>query len=294
MDFSIYDSDQTLSWSEIEDMRKGKQIELEPVYTEALVPVDKCGGLRLHVLGSGSKGNCCVIEGPEGALMIDAGFSKKVAFERLDALKISRAKIKAILLTHEHSDHTKGLGVLSRGLQIPVYCTQRSSESRSVSKEVSPYIIHSRDSFDLAGIHIQTFPTSHDAREPIGFRFEGDGDAVSYVTDTGNLSAEAKELLSDARLLALESNHDPDMLKNGPYPYVLKQRIASETGHLSNVQAFEVLSTLISSRTQTVIGMHLSETNNKPDMSIKTLLPGIGTSPIKVYAARQNRPISYQ
>ena len=293
MDFSVYDTEQTQSWDDINALRNGKQIEIEPHYTEQALPIEKCGGLRLHVLGSGSKGNCCVIEGPEGALLIDAGFSKKVCFERLDALRISRAKIKAILLTHEHSDHTKGLGVIMRGLQVPVYCTNGTAMANAVSKEASPYKIHSRDSLQIAGIQIQTFPTSHDALEPIGFRFECGTDAISYVTDSGELSSEAQELLSDARIIALESNHDPNMLKNGPYPLILKERIASNKGHLSNVQAFEVLSKLLTSRTKTVVGMHLSETNNTPYISLKTLLSGIDGLPVKVYAARQNRPISY-
>ncbi|MDO5044750.1 MAG: MBL fold metallo-hydrolase [Coriobacteriia bacterium] len=291
MDY-LYDDNQAPIWDEIKKKREGKGLEIEPNY-DAIEPLGSCGGLRLHVLGSGSKGNSCVVEGTQGALLIDAGFSKKASLERLAALNIKPESIKAILLTHEHYDHTKNLGVIARALKVPVYATFGTASAPVVSKEVSPYLIHQRDSFDIAGIRVKTFPTSHDANEPVAFRFESDKDALAYLTDSGVLSAEAKELLGDARILALESNYDPKMLEEGPYPLYLKKRIASDTGHLSNVQALDALKEIISSRLQTIVGMHLSETNNHPEVSITAIRTLIQDESIKVYAARQNRPISY-
>lgn len=291
--FSIYDRDITISARELLKKRAQDRGPTPDPGKPDLPPITETGGLRLHVLGSGSKGNCAVVEGPEGSVLIDCGFSKKETFARLDSLGVARASIKGILLTHEHSDHTRGVGVLARGLHVPVYATYGTAQSPSVSREVSCVPVNSRDRFEIAGFEIVSFPTSHDAREPIGFRFEIDGDALGYLTDSGIISQEAFELLYDTRILALESNHDPKMLKEGPYPYQLKVRIASEKGHLSNVQTRDALRKLLSSRLKTVVGMHLSETNNTPRVSVKTVSEAVEPHTIELHAARQNRPHSY-
>lgn len=292
-DFSLYDEDTALTAEQILAARARDKGPTPDPAPHVLPPLQETGGLRFHVLGSGSKGNSCVIEGPEGALLIDCGFSKKETFARLETLGIPKSSLRAILLTHEHSDHTRGLGVLVRGLHIPVYTTYGTAQAPSVSREVACVPLHSRDQVTIAGIKVTTFPTSHDAREPIAFRFEADRDAVGYLTDCGTLSPESLELLCDTRILALESNHDPHLLQTGPYPYDLKVRIASDRGHLSNIQARDALATLVTSRLQTLVGMHLSETNNEPSLSVNTLVPGLSREGIGVFAARQNRPRSF-
>lgn len=249
--------------------------------------------LHLAVLGSGSKGNCAVISGPDGAIMVDAGFSKRETLRRLATCGIDPASIKALLVTHEHSDHIKGLGVVSRGLGLPVYASLGTADVASVRKQV-PDLVAMRDDDELvlAGIRVKAFPTSHDAADPVGFRFDCAGDAIGYATDTGYLTGEAAEALADVRLLALEANHDPKMLASGPYPYPLKQRIASDRGHLSNEQSAEALDALLCDRLEAVVAMHLSETNNEHRLPVD----GLGTTvarashPAQVLAAWQRTP----
>ena len=273
------------------DARRGFRLDPTPPPPP---PITEVGGLRIHVLGSGSKGNALVIESATTALIVDAGFSRKATLERLAAVGVPGEKIAGILITHEHSDHTRGIGVLSRYLKVPIYTSDGTAESRSVSREVSAYRIHNRDRFTVGDIGISSFPTVHDARDPIGFRFEADGDAVASITDTGILTNEIRELITDVRILALESNHDETMLRTGPYPLYLKERIASDVGHLSNLQARDELGSIACARLETVVGMHLSETNNRPATSEATLrtsleICGLGFG---IVAARQNLPIT--
>lgn len=268
----------------------------------------KDGSLLFHILGSGSKGNSSLVEGPEGFILIDAGFSKKELFYRMDLLGLSRSKIKGIILTHDHNDHSSGIGVISRGLCCPVYATDGTRLSPKISAQLSCLPIRDRDRFELAGIQISTFPTSHDANDSVGIRFETSDDSLGYLTDCGTLNAEILEMLSEVRTLALESNHDSHMLETGPYPYRLKRRIASEYGHLSNAQAAEALAQLWHPRLEYVLGMHLSETNNSAAKAQEALIKGIHniSSPhdqacaiaqlasreLLIAPAGQNRPLS--
>ena len=251
------------------------------------------GKLHLVVLGSGSKGNSAVIVGRDGSLLIDAGFSKKETLRRLELAGVDPASIRAILVTHEHSDHIKGIGVVSRGLDLPVYASRGTARTAGMRKQAPDVIAFSNsDSLSLAGITVTTFSTSHDAVDPVGFRFEQNGDAIGYATDTGFLTGPAREVLADVRLLALESNHDPEMLRTGPYPYVLKQRIASNNGHLSNVQSAAALDELLCNRLESVVAMHLSETNNLHELPEDSLRGVVARAdhPAHVAAAWQNRP----
>ena len=229
--------------------------------------------LRLHVLASGSKGNCSVVEDvPSGAcIVIDCGISKRAFMERLDACGLDPMCIEAILVTHEHSDHTKGLGVVTRGLarlgvRPPLYASAAvhaaSSELCALEDAVDMRHFARGDDLVLAGMTVHAFATSHDAAESFGFRFDYAGDALGFMTDTGIVTGEAYEVLRGCRVLALEANHDPDMLANGPYPYYLKQRIASEHGHLSNNQSAELLEVLLDDCLECVVGMHVSQNNN--------------------------------
>ncbi len=260
--------------------------------------------LRLHVLASGSKGNCAVVQDARtgACVVVDCGISKRAFMERLDACGVDPACIQAILITHEHADHTKGLGVVTRGLaklgvHPPLYASAAvhaaSTELRALEDAVDLRHFARGDDLSCAGMSIHAFATSHDAAESFGFRFDCAGDSIGFMTDTGIVTGEANEALRRCRVLALEANHDLDMLRNGPYPYYLKERIASERGHLSNAQSAALLEGLLDDRLECVVGMHVSQNNNTyrlPRMALADVLSRNG-HPARALTGFQDRPI---
>ena len=246
------------------------------------------GRLVLHVLASGSRGNAAVLEDTvTGAgVLVDCGICKRDFFARCVDAGFDPARLTDVLVTHEHTDHTKGLGVVMRGLakagcapriHAPSAVRAASAELRALEDSCEIVDMPVGEPFSIDGVGVYPFRTSHDAAASCGFRFEaapaGDGraDAVGYLTDSGVLTGEAREALVGVRVLAIESNHDAKMLREGPYPWSVKQRIASDVGHLSNDQALEALGALLSDRLEAVVAMHLSEHNNLPSLAIRAL-----------------------
>lgn len=264
-----------------------------------LVPWES-DGLRLHVLGSGSQGNCCVVESPDGLVLVDAGISCRQIVVRMEALGLDPEKVAAIVVTHEHTDHIGGLRVAAKRLGAPVFASEgtRASHAWAAAGCPAAEAVDARRPFTVRGVRITPFRVPHDAAEPLGFRFERAGDAIGYCTDMGTLTDEAGEYLRDARILALESNHDPAMLRSYPgYPAPLKARIAGDSGHLSNGQAASSLPALATSSTQTVVGMHVSRHTNLPSLCRETLLAGRRGIPgdagqLRVMVASQTTPLS--
>lgn len=269
--------------------------------------------LKLHVLASGSKGNAAVVENAETStgILIDCGICKRDFLARCTEAGFNPAHIKAVLITHEHSDHTKGLGVVLRGLAkcncTPmIYINSISLENSSTLQkiaadftvqELKPTTLKAtelqfkntkpEDTYlKAAGLSIYPFKTSHDSAASFGFRIEHpDGDSLGFLTDSGIVTPESHTALKNVRILALEANHDERMLKNGPYPYVIKQRIASEFGHLSNAQATEELTALINENRientrepETVVAMHVSQNNNEYRLARQALEEAISTT----------------
>ena len=229
--------------------------------------------LALHVLASGSRGNAAVIEDTETGkgVLVDCGICKRDFFARCDEAGFDPANLEAILVTHDHTDHTKGLGVVLRGLAKLGIEPQLLVDDavRAASREVAALedacdlrALSTGEALSLAGMQVHAFRTSHDAASSCGFRLECGGDAVGFMTDTGIVTAEADEALRGVRILALESNHDVRMLADGPYPYPVKRRVGSDFGHLSNVQAAEELEVLLSDALEHVVAMHISQNNN--------------------------------
>lgn len=239
--------------------------------------------IHLYVLASGSKGNAAVIQGPEGSVLVDCGISRRALHQRAEAVGCDLSAVRAILLTHEHSDHTGGLSVVVNHFDGPLYTTAGTATGRRFLSGLPFSLIDDDAELDLAGMHVRCFPTSHDVNDPMGFRFEvgsdpaaDDADALGWATDTGYLTDEALDALYGCRILGIEANHDDAMLANGPYPAYLKARIASATGHLSNTQCAEALQTLVTADTETVIGLHLSEHNNRPSLAVRAMAEAVG------------------
>jgi phosphoribosyl 1,2-cyclic phosphodiesterase len=236
--------------------------------------------MRCTILASGSKGNCVVIEGGTGSLLIDAGLSAKECFLRMERAGIDAGRIDALLVTHEHTDHIRGVDVLARKLEIPVYATEGTladflSFRRTSAKPLAHHICHDRERFAVGDFTIEPFSTSHDAKEPCGFMvIEGDI-RLGYCTDTGIVTPHMHDLLRHCDGIVLESNHCPDMLHNGPYPEYLKHRIRSKRGHLSNPAAAACLRGF-GKDVPKVILAHLSETNNTPEKAIVSARGGLG------------------
>lgn len=238
------------------------------------------GRFRLHVIASDSSGNASVLETATTCVMIDCGISKKRFMEGCDAVGFDPSRISSVIVTHEHSDHTSGLGRTLRGLRklgcVPTIYTTRGTFSSSNELQTLDgdfpieFITHSQDLL-LGDIHVQFVPTSHDAADPVCMAFETAGplrnDVLGFVTDTGVFPDGVTTLLDDARILALESNHDEHMLATGPYHASLKRRVGGERGHLSNAQSDTALESLLSDSLETVIGMHLSRKNNQPSLA---------------------------
>ena len=269
---------------------KGHAADIHPTKGTAMTPL-----IHLYLLASGSKGNAAVVEGPQGSVLVDCGISRRELHRRADLAECDLSRVCAMLVTHEHGDHTSGLSVLSKHFDGPIYATAGTADARSHLSRL-PFTPMPHDgTLELGGMHVQAFPLSHDVVDPMCFRFEvrQDGavvDAVGWATDTGVLTKEAELALHGCRTLGIESNHDEVMLANGPYPYYLRVRVGGSHGHLSNAQAAKALPKLMTDETETVVGMHVSEKNNRPDLVLKSLEVAVAGQ-AKVLVASQTEPL---
>ncbi|MDA8234361.1 MAG: MBL fold metallo-hydrolase [Clostridia bacterium] len=231
--------------------------------------------MKVTTLASGSSGNAIYIEDQEEAILIDVGLSGRAIVERLAAIDRDLSRIKAILVTHEHVDHVKGVGVLSRKLDKPVYATEKTWAA--MAKTVGPVADENRryieagKGIEVGEFQLEVFATSHDAVDSVGYTIHTRHEKLGVLTDTGCINLSIKDQLAGSDMLICESNHDLDMLKKGPYPWNLKKRILSQKGHLSNISAGHILADLCSGTTQQVVLAHLSQENNEPDLAYTTV-----------------------
>lgn len=222
--------------------------------------------MKICSLASGSKGNSLFLETGGVRLLIDAGLSLKELTARLIASKIEPSSIHAVLVSHEHGDHIRSVGSFARRYKVPVlvsYATRQSAE-RFLSK-TDLIEFESGYSFAFREIMVDPFPVSHDCSDPVGFVIESREGIIGSATDLGSVTRLVREKLRGCRALHLESNHDPEMLLNGPYPWELKQRIRSRHGHLSNQESLGLLHDLAHDGLKALVMAHLSEVNNHPD-----------------------------
>ncbi len=227
--------------------------------------------LQYSVLASGSTGNAIYIGTERHHFLIDAGLSGKKVEDALSKIGIGISEINGVFITHEHDDHVKGIGVLARKYKIPVYANSNTLDSlpKSVGA-IEESLIHRIDTgsiLEFGPLAIESFPISHDAKEPVGYVFYRDKYKVSLVTDLGYVSSKIKEKIKGSDALIFEANHDIEMLRVSSYPWSIKQRILSDVGHLSNEAAGEALAEIITNNTQQVLLAHLSKENNLPELA---------------------------
>jgi phosphoribosyl 1,2-cyclic phosphodiesterase len=230
-------------------------------------------GLRVSILASGSSGNITLLETERTRLLIDAGLGKRETLARLAAIEKDLDAVDGILITHEHNDHCIGLPQMLSLWKAPLYVTEQTMEAlhRALPERLGKRLrgeetIHTGQRFCVGDIEVHAFAIPHDAADPIGFTFRTDGVKMALVTDLGYMPELVKVHLRDSDCLMLESNHDLDMLKVGPYPWVVKQRVLSRTGHLSNHAVSEYLADPdgFDGRARYLVLAHLSVENNNP------------------------------
>lgn len=242
--------------------------------------------MRLASLGSGSRGNGTLIEWSGGALLLDCGFSMKEAIARLARLGKTPQQLSAIVVTHEHSDHIKGVAALARRFDLPVYMTAGTYHSRDLGEIPRLTLIHAASSFEINGLRVEPVAVPHDAREPVQYIFVSDQCRLGVLTDLGSISPHVEECYQNCDALVLEANHDPRMLAGGPYPPSLKQRVGGQWGHLSNEQAAGFLARVDTARLKHLVIAHISQQNNTLDLARATLAPVTGAVANVVYACQ--------
>ncbi len=240
--------------------------------------------MRLSCIASGSSGNCTYIGTDNTHILVDVGISAKRITEGLGELLVDPREVNGILITHEHQDHIKGLGVLSRKYGIPVYTTEGtmrgilSCDSLGKFDKDLIHVIKADQDFVINDVLVSPFQISHDAYEPCGFRAEASGKKVAVATDMGTYNERHVEILSGLDALVLEANHDVHMLQVGTYPYYLKQRILSDHGHLSNENSGRLLSRILHDDFKGVLLGHLSKENNYERLAYETVKSEISVS----------------
>jgi phosphoribosyl 1,2-cyclic phosphodiesterase len=227
--------------------------------------------MEICALASGSSGNCFYIGNNKNAgILIDAGISAKQISERLAMIGKNPSSIKAIFITHEHADHTKGADVFARGFNIPIFATKKTIEQSNICRNKDLIdSIKNKDSFKVAGMEIEAFSKSHKAADPVFFSVS-EKKKVSVITDLGYCCKNVILEVSDSNALFLESNHDPGMLEAGPYPYFLKKWVGGDDGHLSNNQASLCILEHGTRKLKHVFLSHLSSTNNTAKIALST------------------------
>ena len=231
--------------------------------------------LEFASIASGSSGNCIYVASSHTRLLIDAGLSGKRIEAGLSELSLTGYDIDALLVTHEHNDHVDGVGIMSRRYDIPVYATEGTWENMPGKvgriKPSNKNALYSGETLMINDLMIQPFPIPHDAAQPVGYSITDGSAKITVATDIGHITDEVRENIKDSNILLIESNHDVDMVKTGPYPYPLKQRVLSDFGHLSNDNCGKILGDVITDTLKYIFLGHLSKENNTPALAFETV-----------------------
>lgn len=240
-------------------------------------------------IGSGSKGNGTLIQKGETCILVDNGFTLKEFENRLAQKGLTPLNLTAILITHEHSDHIKGVGPLARKYRIPVYCSHGTAQHEGLGVIPSLQVFDSHHSFTIGELDISPVVVPHDAREPTQFVVKGESHKVGILTDVGSLTPHIIEQYQDCHGLLIETNHDVAMLRRGPYPPKLKVRVEGAMGHLNNEQAYDFLTRVRTDQLQYVVATHISEQNNQQQLAIDCITRALGCDSDFVIMASQER-----
>ncbi len=231
--------------------------------------------LEFASIASGSSGNCIYVASGHTRLLIDAGLSGKRIEAGLGELSLTGYDIDAMLVTHEHNDHVDGVGIMSRRYDIPVYATEGTWEHMPEKvgkiKPANKNALYSGEALIINDLCIKPFEIPHDAAQPVGYCISDGKSKITIATDIGHITDEVKENIRDSSVLLVESNHDVEMLKNGPYPYQLKQRVLGEFGHLSNENCGKMLKEILTDSLSYIFLGHLSNENNTPMLAFETV-----------------------
>lgn len=243
---------------------------------------------ELCTIASGSSGNCIYIGTDKHKILVDAGISGKRITAGLEQIGVEPDEIQGVFITHEHSDHIKGAGIISRKYNWPIYATQATwdvmLEENKIGKVLPENIriVDKGTPMNFSGLEIMPYSIYHDAADPVGYTFSYEQKKMSIATDLGHVDQKILKALKDSHLILLESNHDVGMLQAGGYPYYLKQRILSENGHLSNELAAKALLGVYNENLEHAILGHLSRENNFPDLAYLTTKNELQSNGIEV------------
>ena len=249
--------------------------------------------VQITTLGSGSKGNCLFLKTGETKLLIDAGLSLEDTIARLDQVSESPTSLTAIVVTHTHGDHIRSIRRLSRQFHLPVYASEESFAHSSLSRLKRKQPFRHEGNFRVGECEFTPIRLSHDSPPTFAFRVEAEGKRFGIATDLGTPTENVRKELNGCDALLLEFNHDRRMLEEGPYPWMLKQRVGGDLGHLSNAQAADLLRSLLHAGLHHLILGHLSETNNRPEIALESAqrtIVGEGMKKTVIAVAPQHRP----
>ena len=231
--------------------------------------------MQVSVLASGSTGNATYIETPEHQVLIDAGLSGKKIEELMNSIGRTLNDVDSLFVTHEHTDHSKGVGVLARRYGMDVYANQKTWDAMTPKigkiKLEQKHLLEVGEVLSLGDLDVESFGVSHDAADPQFYEVHHAGHSFAIVTDTGYVSERVEGVIRDAEAILMECNHDTEMLRMGPYPWALKQRIMSDTGHLSNEDGARALIDVLGNDTKQIFLGHLSKENNIKELAHLTV-----------------------